>query len=88
METARTCLEITMGTVEFKLALPDQLAQEAEALGLLQPEDLERLFREEIRRRRIGQLFDAADRLAALPEPSLTTAEIQAEIEAARECGA
>jgi hypothetical protein len=73
-----------MGTVEFKLALPDQLAREAEALGLLEPEALERLFREEIRRRRVGQLFDATDRLAALPEQPLTTAEVEAEIQAAR----
>ena len=73
-----------MGIVEFKLALPDDLARDAEALGLLQPEELERLFREEIRRRRIGPLFDAADRLAALAEPPLTMTEIEAEIQAAR----
>ena len=73
-----------MGTVEFKLALPDQLAREAEALGLLQPDALERLFREEIRRRRVAQLFDATDRLAARAEMPLTTAEVEAEIQAAR----
>jgi hypothetical protein len=73
-----------MGTVEFKFALPDQLAREAEALGLLKPEALEHLLREEIRRRRVGQLFQAADQLAALAEPPLTAAEVEAEIHAAR----
>ena len=73
-----------MATVEFELVLPDQLAQEVEALGLLKPEALERLLREEIQRRRVGQLFDAADRLAALAEPPLNTAEVEAEIQAAR----
>jgi hypothetical protein len=73
-----------MGTVEFQLTLPDELAREAEALGLLKPEALERLLREEIRRCRIGQLFDAADRLATLAESPLTTAEVEAEIQAVR----
>ena len=73
-----------MGTIEFKLTVPDQLAQEAETLGLLKPEALERLLREEVRRRQVGQLFDAADRLAALAESPLTTAEVEAEIQAAR----
>jgi hypothetical protein len=73
-----------MESIEFRFTLPDQLVQEAEALGLLKPEALERLLREEIRRRRISQLFDAADRLAASPEPPLTAAELEAEIQAAR----
>jgi hypothetical protein len=73
-----------MASVQFELALPEQLAGEAEALGLLKPEVLERLLREEIQRRRVGQLFDAADRMAALAESPLTTAEIEAEIQAAR----
>jgi hypothetical protein len=41
-------------------------------------------LRDEIRRRRVGDLFAAADRLAALPERPLTDAEVVAEIEAAR----
>jgi hypothetical protein len=70
--------------IELTVALPEQLAREAEANGLLKPEALERMLREEIRRRRVGELFDAADRLAALSEPPLTEAEILAEIQAAR----
>ena len=69
---------------ELKLTLPDGVAKEAEAMGLLKPEALERLLREELRRRRAGQLFDAADRLAALAEPPLTAAEVEVEIQAAR----
>jgi hypothetical protein len=71
-------------TVEFKVTLPEQLAREAEAMGLLRPEALEALLREEIRRRRVGQLFDAADRLAALAQPPLTLDELEAEVQAAR----
>lgn len=68
--------------LELKLRLPDSLAREAEASGLLTPQGLEVLLREEVQRRRITQLFDAADRLATLPP--LTEAEIEAEIQAAR----
>jgi hypothetical protein len=72
-----------MGTIEFRVTLPD-LVREAEAIGLLRPEALETLLREEIRRRRVDQLFDAADRLGALAEAPLTTEEVEAEIQAAR----
>jgi len=68
----------------FKLTLPDKLAREAQAVGLLQPQAIERLLRVEIRRRRVNQLFDAADRLAALDLPPLTLAEIETEIKAMR----
>ena len=69
---------------EIRLALPDSLAREAQASGLLEPATLEQLLRDEIRRRRVNQLFEAADRLAALNAPLLTEAEIEAEIQAAR----
>jgi hypothetical protein len=73
-----------MPTREFTLTLPETLAKEAEAVGLLRPEALEHLLREEIRRRQVGVLFAAADRLAALAEPPLTPDEVAAEIAAAR----
>ena len=74
------------GTVQFeiKLRLPHSVAQEAEARGLLEPESLESLLREELRRRRIDRLFEAADRLQAIPLPPLTEAEIEAEVQAVR----
>ncbi len=70
---------------EIVLILPDNLAQEAEANGLLKPEFIESLLRAEIRRRRVNKLFAAADRLAALDLPALTEAEVEAEITTARQ---
>lgn len=70
---------------EVVLNLPDNLAKEAEASGLLKPEFIESLLRAEIRRRRVNKLFAAADRLAELDLPTLTEAEVEAEIAAARQ---
>lgn len=68
--------------LELKLKLPDSLVREAEANGLLTSKAVEALLREEVRRRRVAQLFEAADRSAALPP--LTEAEVETEIQAAR----
>ena len=68
---------------EILLTLPDNLAREAEANGLLKPEFIASLLRTEIRRRRVNKLFAAADRLADLDAP-VTDAEIEAEIAASR----
>lgn len=70
--------------LDVTLTLSDTLAREAEARGLLTAETLEDLIKAEIRRRRAEQLFEAADRLAALPVSPLTDAEIEAEIQAVR----
>lgn len=70
---------------ELKINLPDGLAREAEANGLLTPESIESLLREELKRRRVNGLFAAADRLANLDTPPLTEAEVEAEILAARQ---
>lgn len=84
----RTAWEISMTTeessveLELKLKLPGSLVREAKARGLLTPEGLEVLLREEVQRRRVTQLFEAADRLAGLSP--LTEAEVEAEIQAAR----
>jgi hypothetical protein len=68
---------------EIVLVLPDNLAQEAEANGLLRPESIAAMLRAEIRRRRVNRLFAAADRLAELDQPH-TEMEIEAEITMAR----
>src|SRR5262249_40525435 len=73
-----------MTTLHVQLTLPDHLAQEVEAIGLLKPEALERLLREEIRRRHAGHLLEKADRRGAGDWPPLTEAEVEAEIRAAR----
>jgi post-segregation antitoxin (ccd killing protein) len=70
--------------VELTVRLPDDLAREAQASGLLTPQALGTLLQEELRRRRIDRLFQAADRLAGLSVPLLTEAELEAEIQAVR----
>jgi hypothetical protein len=72
-----------MSSGEIKLDLPDNLAREAETNGLLRSEANESLLREEIRRRRVNNLFEAADRLAAEDAPLIET-EVEAEIAAVR----
>ena len=71
-----------MTTLEINL--PDGLAKEAKAAGLLSPEAIEQMVREAIRRRAMGELKQAMDRMAALEGPAMTPEEIQEEIRAAR----
>lgn len=71
-----------MSTVEVKL--PDQLAREAQAAGLLRPEELERLVREALRARRLQAFADARKKLTAAPLLPMTAEETQAEIDAYR----
>jgi len=73
-----------MVAVNVKLQLPDALAREAEASHLLTAEAIEALLRDEIRRRKVARLFEAADRLASLNGVSLTAEEVEAEVQAAR----
>lgn len=73
-----------MTTLEVKLSLPDSLAQEAQAAGLLAPEELERLVREALRVKRVQHLSTVRTTLAANPLPPMTPEEIQAEIDAYR----
>ena len=73
-----------MTTLEVKLNLPDPLAKEAQAAGLLTPGELERLVREALRAKRIERLTTARETLAANPLPPMTMEEIQAEIDAYR----
>jgi hypothetical protein len=63
--------------INLTLQMPDTLAREAQASGLLPP-------RAELRRRRVNQLFAAADRLADVDLPPLTEADVEAEIQAVR----
>ena len=73
-----------MTTLELKLTLPDKLAREATAIGLTTPQAITALIRAEVRRRQqVDRLFAAADHLAALDIPPLTTEEVEAEIHAA-----
>jgi hypothetical protein len=66
------------------LNLPDTLAAEAHAAGLLSPEAIEQMLRENLRSKAIDGLFTAADKLAAADFPPMTMEEIQAEVNAVR----
>lgn len=72
-----------MTTVQ--ITLPDQLARDAQAAGLLAPDALEKLLREAMERRAaVDQLFEAMDRSVALNLPEMSMEEIQAEVDAVR----
>ena len=73
-----------MGLREITVTLPDDLADEAEASGLLTPDTLEQIIREEIKRRKTDRLFDIMDRLAVADKGELTEADVAAEIHAYR----
>ena len=73
-----------MTTLQVKLELPDPLAAEAQAAGLLAPKQLERMLREALRAKRVEKLAAAREVLAANPLPPMTPEEIQVEIDAYR----
>lgn len=73
-----------MTTLELKLTLPDRLAQDAERMGLLNPDSLQSLLREALRSRRLAQLAEARERVAAAGIPPLSLDEIQDEVDAYR----
>ena len=68
-----------MTTLELKLNLPDELAQEAQRAGLLTEQAVERLIEEAVRREAGKKLLDAMQRLRAANVPPLTEEEIAAE---------
>lgn len=74
-----------MTTLELRIDLPDQLAREVQAAGLLKPEALEQLLRDAMRRKAVNELFEAADRLAGAEFPPMTLDEIQQEVNAVRQ---
>jgi hypothetical protein len=63
----------------IQITLPDQLAQEAQQAGLLSPQLLEKWLREQLRGRRVDQLFSAMDRMGAVDEPAIMSPEEVAE---------
>jgi hypothetical protein len=69
---------------KVQINLPDQLAQEAQNAGLLTPEQLERMLREQLKARKTEELFAAMDRMAAVDEPAMTPEEIAEELHAMR----
>ena len=73
-----------MQTVDLRITLPDQVAQEARAAGLLTERGVERLIEEAVRREAGKRLLDAMRRLREANVPPLTDEEIAAEVAAAR----
>jgi hypothetical protein len=68
----------------IQMDLPDAIAQDAQAAGLLTPQALERLLSDALRTRSLTALDSALEKLAAEPLPPMSEDEIQAEIEAFR----
>lgn len=68
----------------LEITLPDSLAREAKAAGLLAPEAIARLIEEAVKREAGKRLLDAMQRLRAANVPPLTEQEIVAEVKAVR----
>ena len=62
-----------MTTVQ--ITLPDQLAQEAQRAGLLSPARLEEWLRDQLRDRRVDELFSVMDRMAGVDVPAAMSPE-------------
>lgn len=73
-----------MTTLEVKLNLPDQIAQEAQRAGLLNGRAIERLIEEAVRREAGKKLLEAMQLLRDANVPPLAEADIAAEVKAAR----
>lgn len=71
-----------MTTVQ--ITLPDASAREAANAGLLEPAQIERLLREQLRAERLDKLDIARAKIAARALTPMTAVEIQAEIDAYR----
>jgi len=68
---------------EVVLTLPEEVAKDAEEMGLFKPLLVTSMFKEEIRRRKVNRFFSMLDQLNALPDKP-TEEEIAAEIAAYR----
>lgn len=69
----------------LELTLPDSLAEEARAAGLLEPQAIERLLREALRRAAFDEFLAVAERAEAAGASPLSEADVNAEIQAYRQ---
>ncbi len=69
-----------MTTLELTLNLPDELANQAQAAGLLNSEAIENLLREQLCKRAGEELRAMLNKVSASNEPPMSEDEIQAEI--------
>lgn len=77
-------LESDMTTLEIKLDLPDRMAREVEAAGLLTPKALRELLKDAMRRRAAQTLLNGAARATEAGSKALSMKEIQVEVAAVR----
>lgn len=73
-----------MTTLEVKLDLPDRLAREALAAGLLTPKALAQLLKDAMRRQAAQALLTGAARATEAGGKPMSMEEIQAEVNAVR----
>lgn len=73
-----------MTTLEVKLDLPDRLAREAQAAGLLTPKALREMLKDAMRRRAALTLLAGSARGSATGTKPLSMKEIQTEVNAVR----
>ena len=73
-----------MTTLEVKLALPDRLAREALAAGLLTPKALREMFKDAMQRLAAHAVLAGAQRASAAGSKPLSMKEIQAEVNTVR----
>lgn len=73
-----------MTTLEVKFDLPDRLAREAQAAGLLTPKALTQLLKDAMRRQAAQALLAGAKRASEAGSEPMSMEEIQAEVNAVR----
>ena len=73
-----------MTTLEVKLDLPDRLAREAQAAGLLTPKALREMIKVAMQRRAAQALLAGAARGSAAGTKPLSMKDIQAQVNAVR----
>ena len=73
-----------MTELELKLSLPDQLARQVKAAGLLTSEAMERLVREAIRKAAAQKFIELGKRLREPGGPDIAGAELESELKAVR----
>jgi len=67
-----------------QITIPDALAKQAAAEGLLEPGSIEAILRERLAAARVAKMQATQQKLSATATPPMTAEEIEAEIQAYR----
>ena len=73
-----------MAILELTLKLPDRIAREAQAAGLLKPQALAQILKDAMLRHAAQTLLDGAGRGSKAGSKPMSMAEIQGEVNAVR----